>query len=77
MLMAQVTIYLDKETAEKKCGLMPKPKIFLRASGSLIREKLQTEWPDHVAALAGAWTDFPTLAEIRGEISVDIEREPL
>jgi hypothetical protein len=44
---------------------------------NLIREKLQTEWPDHVAALAGAWTDFPTLAEIRGEISVDIEREPL
>ena len=76
--MAQVTIYLDKET-EEKMRAYAKAKNISQSQwiANLIREKLQTEWPDHVAALAGAWTDFPTLAEIRGEVSTDIERESL
>lgn len=76
--MAQVTIYLDKATEEKLRSAAKAKNISLSQwVANLIREKLQTEWPDHVTALAGAWTDFSTLAEIRGEISADIERESL
>ena len=76
--MAQVTIYLDKET-EEKMRAYAKAKNISQSQwvANLIREKLQTEWPEHVAALAGAWTDFPTLEKIRGEVSADIEREAL
>ena len=76
--MAQVTIYLDKET-EEKMRAYAKAKNISQSQwvANLIRQKLQTEWPDHVAALAGAWTDFPSLEEIRGKVSADIERESL
>lgn len=76
--MSQVTIYLDKET-EEKMRAYAKAKNISQSQwvANLIRKKLQTEWPDHIAALAGTWTDFPTLEEIRGEISADIERELL
>ncbi|MCZ7667662.1 MAG: CopG family transcriptional regulator [Chloroflexi bacterium] len=32
---------------------------------AIIGEKLETEWPESVVALAGAWQDFPELEEIR------------
>ena len=35
----------------------------------------QNEWPASVAALAGAWPDFPTLEEIRQPIGEDVSRE--
>ena len=76
--MAQITIYLDKETEEKMRAYV-KAKNISQSQwvASLIREKLQSEWPDHVAALAGAWKDFPSLEEIRAGISPDIARESL
>lgn len=76
--MAQVTIYLDKET-EEKMRSHAKAKNISQSQwvANLIREKLQTEWPDDIVALSGAWADFPSLAEIRGETSQDIPRESL
>jgi hypothetical protein len=76
--MAQVTIYLDKET-EEKMRAYAKAKNISQSQwvASLIREKLQSEWPDHVAALSGAWKDFPSLEEIRAEINSDIVRESM
>ena len=76
--MAQVTIYLDKET-EDKMRAYAKAKNISQSQwvANLIREKVQTEWPDHVAALSGAWTDFPSLKEIRAEINPDITRESM
>ncbi|HFE66627.1 MAG TPA: CopG family transcriptional regulator [Chloroflexi bacterium] len=66
--MSQVTIYLDKDTEERM-------RVFtksLRISQSewvaaLIQEKLQNEWPESVASLAGAWADFPSAEEIRSD----------
>jgi len=73
--MAQVTIYLDKETEEKMRAYVKEENISQSQwVASLIRERLQSEWPDHVADLAGAWEDFPTLDEIREETSDDIPR---
>ncbi len=76
--MAQVTIYLDTET-EGKMKAYTKDKNISQSQwvASLIRERLQSEWPDHVAALSGAWKDFPSLEEIRAEITPDIARETM
>ncbi len=76
--MAQITIYLDKETEEKLRSFVKTQSISQSQwVARLIREKLQSEWPDHVVALAGAWQDFPTLKEIREEYQPDTERESL
>ena len=76
--MAQVTIYLDKET-EEKMRAFTKSKQISQSQwiASLIREKLQTEWPDAVAALSGAWGDFPSAKELRADLGQDIARETL
>jgi len=76
--MAQVTIYLDKDTAKKMRAYTKSNQISQSQwVASLICEKLQTEWPDAVAALSGAWQDFPTAEEIRADIGQDITRETL
>ncbi len=57
--MAQVTLYLDEETAErlkkaaKQAGLSRS-----RWLAMLVREKTATEWPQAVRGLAGAWADL-------------------
>jgi len=76
--MAQVTIYLDKETEEKMRAYVKAKNISLSQwVVYLIREKLRSDWPDQVAALSGAWKDFPSLEDIRGENEPDIAREPI
>lgn len=76
--MAQVTIYLDKETKDKvKAHAKAKNISQSQWVASIIRERLQAEWPNHVAALAGAWEDFPTLEEIRAETTADVPRESI
>lgn len=76
--MAQITIYLDKETEERMRTLVKAQNISQSQwVAGLIREKLQSEWPAHVASLAGAWKDFPSIEEIRDNPSLDTQREPL
>jgi hypothetical protein len=43
----------------------------------LIREKTSVEWPSSVAALAGAWADFPTAEEMRQGLGEDVPRETI
>jgi len=76
--MAQVTIYLDDETAAamrrsaKSAGLSMSAWL-----ARLVREKTQTTWPPHVRSLAGAWAgdDFPTAEELRTGVPTDTPRE--
>ena len=44
---------------------------------AIIEEKLRTDWPASVMALAGAWEEFPAIEEIRATDGEDIERVPL
>jgi predicted transcriptional regulator len=75
--MAQLTLYLDDEletrlrAAAKAADLSQS-----RWVANLIAEKLANEWPASVAALAGAWADFPEAAELRDELGRDAAREP-
>jgi len=76
--MAQITIYLDPQTeslvnaAVSQAGLS-KSKWIAEA----IRARAASEWPGAVAALPGAWPDFPDLADIRKSGARDRKREPL
>ena len=76
--MAQVTIYLDKETDEKMRAYTKSKQISQSQwIAGLIREKLRTEWPSDVVALSGAWKDFPSLEEIRQDMGQDVRRETI
>lgn len=68
-----MTLHLDDETERRlrraavDAGMSPSQWV-----GDLIRQATrdegpQDEWPDSVRRLAGAWSDFPSVEEIRDE----------
>ncbi len=74
--MGQVTIYLDSETEKKMEKIVTKRRISKsKWIAGLIKEKTVSTWPETVAALAGAWADFPTAEEIRKKAGQDVARE--
>ena len=77
--MAQLTLYLDDETAQKMRRAAEDEGISLsRWVAELIRQRTASRWPESVARLAGAWADFPQAEELRGAEKVpDAPREPL
>lgn len=76
--MAQMTIYLDPDTAAKakaaarKAGLSQS-----RWIAELIRRHAEVEWPRAVLRLAGSWPEFPRAAEIRSGLGQDAPRQPV
>lgn len=76
--MGQVTIYLDDDT-DKLVQLAASSEGVSKSKwiAGLIRERASNEWPAFVRNLAGAWTDFPSLTEIRGDQAEDSARESL
>ncbi|MGQ0384123.1 MAG: CopG family transcriptional regulator [Gammaproteobacteria bacterium] len=76
--MAQVTIYLDSQTAAKaraaarKAGLSQS-----RWIAELIRRHSEAEWPSAVLRLAGSWPGFPSAAEMRAGLGEDAPRPPV
>lgn len=76
--MSQITIYLDSETeafvnAAVRGSGSSKSKWIAEA----IRARARSEWPASIVALEGAWTDFPSLEEIRKAEGRDRKRERL
>lgn len=77
-IMAQLTIYLDEETtaivkaAVKESGVSQSQWI-----AEAVRRRARSEWPPAVAAMIGAWPDFPTAEEIRKKQAPDARRERL
>lgn len=76
--MGQVTIYLEEDVELKmveaaKSAQLSKSKWISK----LIQEKVANEWPQSVVELAGAWEDFPSIAEIRKNEGKDANREAL
>jgi hypothetical protein len=72
--VGQVTLYLDDETEERmrraaaEAGLSPSRWMAeLIRQRTAIRQPADLEWPESVKRLAGAWLDFPTAEEIRGD----------
>jgi len=76
--MAQLTIYLDKDTAERaRRASGEEGESLSRWVASLIRRELSERWPDSVRELAGQWKDFPSIEEIRADYGTDAGREKL
>lgn len=76
--MGQVTIYLEEDVERKmveaaKSAQLSKSKWISK----LIQEKVANEWPQSAVELAGAWEDFPSIAEIRKNEGKDANREAL
>lgn len=74
--MGQVTIYLD-DLLETKMRSAAKSMHLSQSKwiANLIETKVNKEWSKSVKNLAGAWSDFPTLDEIRSSEKKDFERE--
>lgn len=76
--MAQVTLYLDEETARRmKRAARASRMSQSRWLAQLVREKTATEWPAAVREVAGAWPDFPEAEDLRKTDGDDVEREDL
>jgi len=74
--MGQVTVYLDDQTEAEmntavKASGISKSKWVAR----IIHEKAGCEWPDEIGQLAGSWSDFPSLEDIRSTAIDDAPRE--
>jgi len=76
--MAQLTLYLDQETVSKMRqaaeseGLSQSQWV-----ARLIRARLETQWPQAVRDLAGAWPELPEADELRRGLGDDTPRESL
>ena len=74
--MAQVTLYLDEETAERlkkaaeRAGLSRS-----RWLARLVQEKTATKWPQAVRDLAGTWADLETTKGLRRRTGRDVRRQ--
>ena len=75
--MSQITVYMDFETqARMKSAAQAAGLSVSRWLAELVQEKTATAWPAEVLAAAGAWQDFPDLAELRAGHVPDFAREP-
>ncbi len=74
--MAQITIHLSDEAEAKVRASAQEENISIsRWIARLIEDKTANKWPASIRELAGAWSDFPSLEEIRESIGEDIPRE--
>lgn len=76
--MGQMTIYLDDELILRTRAAADAAGLSVSAwLARLVRDRTRTQWPDDVAALAGAWRDLPTAEELRATQAQDTPRELL
>ena len=76
--MGQVTIYLENEVQKKVTDMAKDAGYSLSKWISLLLKKeINTQWPQSIQDLAGAWNDFPSLEEIRSNMGKDVPREIL
>lgn len=73
--MGQVTLYLDAQTERRVAQAARRAKLSKsRWVSGLIHEKIHAEWPDEFLKLAGAFPDFPTVAQLRAANGKDHPR---
>ena len=76
--MAQITIYINNELESKVKKIANSLNISISKYISTIVEKnIQDSWNPKVKKLAGSWSNFPTIDEIRSNSAKDIKREEL
>jgi len=74
--MAQVTIYMPNDLESQIKTMASSLNISIsKYISTALEQKVQNEWSSNSRKLAGAWSDFPTLEEIRANQGDDAKRE--
>jgi predicted oxidoreductase len=75
--MGQVTIYLQEDIEKKMLRAVDSSGLSKsKWIASVIKEKVDDEWPQAVREMAGKWESFPESKELRSTIGKDGKREP-
>jgi len=74
--MAQITIYIsnDLESKVKEIAASQDTSISKYIS-TVIEKNINNNWNPKIKNLAGSWSDFPTIEEIRNNDTQDAQRE--
>lgn len=76
--MAQVTIYLEDETAKKARAAAQSRGVSLsKWIAERVRRGTLSDWPNDVRELAGAWSDLPSSEQSRKSPAKDVKRSKL
>lgn len=74
--MAQITLYLDDETAARLRDVAKSAGVSLSQwVSALVRQRIDAQWPDSVRELVGSWDDVPLAEETRKNQAEDAPRE--
>ena len=76
IIMAQITIYItnDLESKVKEIASSLDTSVS-KYIATIIEKNINNNWNPKVKKLAGSWSDFPTIEEIRKESADDVKRE--
>ena len=74
--MAQITIYInnDLESKVKEIAASQETSISKYIS-TVIERNINNNWNPNIKNLAGSWSDFPSIEEIRNNDTLDAKRE--
>jgi hypothetical protein len=74
--MAQITIYInnDLESKVKEIAAAQETSISKYIS-TVIERNINNNWNPKIKKLAGSWSDFPSIEEIRNNNNLDAQRE--
>lgn len=76
--MGQITIYLDDETTERaRAAAQSKGVSLSKWIAERVRSGALADWPEHVRALAGAWSELPSAEQLRKAQGRDAKRGKL
>ncbi len=74
--MAQITIYINNDLESKVKEIAHSQEISISKYISTVIEKnINNNWNPNIKKLAGSWSDFPTIEEIRNSNAEDVKRE--
>ncbi len=74
--MAQITIYINSELESKVKKIASSLNISIsKYIATIVEKNIEDSWNPKVKKLAGSWSDFPTIEEIRNSSAKDIKRE--
>jgi len=74
--MAQITIYISNDLESKVKEIANSLDTSISKYISTVLEKnINNNWNPKVKNLAGSWSDFPTIEEIRNNDAQDAQRE--
>jgi len=74
--MAQVTIYIPNDLESQIKAMANSLNISIsKFISTILEQKVNNEWSHSSRKLAGAWSDFPMLEEIRSNQGQDAPRE--